>query len=201
VQQLLALVMLGQIANKTDELPIYLPGDVFGIEIDDEHHFSAEAITDSMILVVKRSALMSLANTDGDVARRLWTFTARELRRMQDHVLLLTKTAQERVASFLLDLAKRLAAVEKIEIPMSRQDIADYLGLTIETISRTLTRLETQAAIRAADDAADRAVQPQGSAPPRRLRQASLLISSSWPVVWRLGTPRVNAFVSLPSRF
>jgi CRP/FNR family nitrogen fixation transcriptional regulator len=125
----------------------YLPGDVFGLEMDDEHHFSAEAITDSTILVVKRSALMSLANDDGDVARRLWTFTARELQRMQEHVLLLTKTAQERVASFLLDLAKRLAAVEEIEVPMSRQDIADYLGLTIETISRTLTQLQTQAAI------------------------------------------------------
>jgi CRP/FNR family transcriptional regulator, nitrogen fixation regulation protein len=125
----------------------YLPGDVFGIEMDDAHHFSAEAITHSTILVVKRSALMSLANADGDVARRLWTFTARELRRMQDHVLLLTKTAQERVASFLLDLAKRLAAVEEIEVPMPRQDIADYLGLTIETISRTLSQLEMQAAI------------------------------------------------------
>src|SRR5262249_40584661 len=52
----------------------YLPGDVFGIEMDDAHHFSAEAITHSTILVVKRSALMSLANADGDVARRLWTF-------------------------------------------------------------------------------------------------------------------------------
>lgn len=97
--------------------------------------------------MVKRSALISLANADGDVARRLWTFTARELRRMQDHVLLLTKTAQERVASFLLDLAKRLAAVEEIEVPMSRQDIADYLGLTIETSSRILTQLEAQATI------------------------------------------------------
>jgi CRP/FNR family nitrogen fixation transcriptional regulator len=124
----------------------YLPGDVFGLEMDNEHHFSAEAIAESTILVVKRSALMSLANTDGDVARRLWTFTARELRRMQERVLLLTKSAQERVASFLLDLAKR-AAAEEIEVPMSRQDIADYLGLTIETISRTLTQLEAQAAI------------------------------------------------------
>src|SRR5262249_31207070 len=49
----------------------YLPGDVFGLEVDDEHHFSVEAVTDSTILVVKRSALMSLANADGDVARRL----------------------------------------------------------------------------------------------------------------------------------
>jgi CRP/FNR family nitrogen fixation transcriptional regulator len=125
----------------------YLPGDVFGLEMDDEHHFSAEAIANSTILVVKRSALVSLANVDGDVARRLWTFTARELQRVRDHMLLLTRTAQERVASFLLDLSKRLATVEEIDVPMSRQDIADYLGLTIETISRTLTQLETQAAI------------------------------------------------------
>jgi CRP/FNR family nitrogen fixation transcriptional regulator len=100
-----------------------LRGDVFGLEMDNEHHFAAEAITESTILVVKRSALMSLANADGDVARRLWTFTAHELRRTQDHVLLLTKTAQERVAYFLLDLAKRLAAVEEIEVPMPRQDM------------------------------------------------------------------------------
>jgi CRP-like cAMP-binding protein len=66
---------------------------------------------------------------------------------MQDHVLLLTKTAQERVASFQLYLAKRLATAEEIEVPMSRQDIADYLGLTIETISRTLTHFEKQVAI------------------------------------------------------
>ncbi len=111
----------------------YLPGDVFGLEMDNEHHFSAEAIAESTILVVKRSALMSLANADG-------------LRRMQERVLLLTRSAQERVASFLLDLAKR-AAAEEIEVPMSRQDIADYLGLTIETISRTLTQLEAQATI------------------------------------------------------
>jgi CRP-like cAMP-binding protein len=66
---------------------------------------------------------------------------------MQDHVLLLTKTAQERVASFQLYLAKRLATAEEIEVPMSRQDIADYLGLTIETISRTLTHFEKQVAM------------------------------------------------------
>jgi CRP/FNR family transcriptional regulator, nitrogen fixation regulation protein len=65
---------------------------------------------------------------------------------MQERVLLLTKSAKERVASFLLDLAKR-AEAEAIEVPMSRQDIADYLGLTIETISRTLTQLEARAAI------------------------------------------------------
>jgi CRP/FNR family nitrogen fixation transcriptional regulator len=125
----------------------YLPGDVFGLEMDDEHHFSAEAISDAKVLVIKRSALVALANRDGDVARQLWSFTARELKRVQDHVLLLIKSAQQRVACFLLEMAERLAGAEAVELPMSRQDIADYLGLTIETISRTLTQLEAEAAI------------------------------------------------------
>ena len=125
----------------------YLPGDIFGLEMGDEHQFSAEAVSEATILVVKRSTLVTLANRDCDVARQLWTFTARELQRVRDHMLLLTRTAQERVASFLLDMARRLASVETLDIPMSRQDIADYLGLTIETISRTMTQFETQAAI------------------------------------------------------
>src|ERR1700740_2754017 len=73
----------------------YLPGDVFGLEMDDEHQFSAEAISDAKVLVIKRRALVALANRDGDVARQLWSFTARELKRVQDHVLLLIKSAQQ----------------------------------------------------------------------------------------------------------
>lgn len=125
----------------------YLPGDVFGLEIGDEHTFSSEAITDSSVLVVKRSTIIAQAGRDHAVARELWAATARELRRTQDHLLLLIKNAQERVASFLLEMADRSQAGGAIELPMSRQDIADYLGLTIETVSRTLTHFETAAAI------------------------------------------------------
>ncbi len=120
----------------------YFPGDVFGLEVGAEHQFSAEAIDKCVILVVKRSALLTLAEHDGDIARRLWSFNAKELSRVQKHMLLLTKSAEERVACFLLEMAGRLAAAEALELPMSRQDIADYLGLTIETVSRTLTHLE-----------------------------------------------------------
>ncbi len=125
----------------------YLPGDIFGLEMGDEHTFSAEAITDSKVLVIKRSAVIGLAARDNDVARQLWTLTGCELQRTQDHILLLVKTAQERVASFLLEMAARMPAGNAVELPMSRQDIADYLGLTIETVSRTLTHLENAAAI------------------------------------------------------
>jgi CRP/FNR family nitrogen fixation transcriptional regulator len=124
----------------------HVPGDIFGFEFEDEHAFSAEAISDARILVVKRSAVMALAARNNDAARQLWELTARELQRVQGHVMLLVKTAQERVVSFLLEMAGRTPG-EAVELPMSRQDIADYLGLTIETVSRTLTSLESAAAI------------------------------------------------------
>jgi CRP-like cAMP-binding protein len=125
----------------------YLPGDIFGLEFTDEHTLSAEAIADTKVLVVKRSAINALAGRDASVARQLFTLTGRELHRVQDRILLLIKSAQERVASFLLEMSERVSGANAIELPMSRQDIADYLGLTIETVSRTLTSLEDVAAI------------------------------------------------------
>ncbi|HXX26260.1 MAG TPA: helix-turn-helix domain-containing protein [Pseudolabrys sp.] len=125
----------------------YLPGDIFGLEVDDEHTFSAESVVDSKVLVIKRSALVSLAGRDSSVARQLWTMAAAELQRAQDHIMLLIKTAQERVAGFLMEMSSRNSGASEVDLPMSRQDIADYLGLTIETVSRTLTQLENAGAI------------------------------------------------------
>ena len=125
----------------------YLPGDMFGFEPADAHASSAEAIGDVTVLVFKRSAVLSLAARDSDVARRLWEMTAGELDRSRKHALLLILSAQERVASFLLEMAARSRASSEIELPMSRQDIGDYLGLTIETVSRTLSQLESVGAI------------------------------------------------------
>jgi CRP-like cAMP-binding protein len=124
-----------------------LPGDLFGFETGDEHTFSAEAITDCKIIVIRRSTVVALAARDNDIARQMWALTARELQRVQDHIMVLIKSAQERVAGFLLEMAGRAAGGGAIELSMSRQDIADYLGLTIETVSRTLTQLEKAAAI------------------------------------------------------
>ncbi len=124
----------------------YFPGDVFGLEAGNAHGSSAEAVSDSVVLVVRRSTVLDTAQRDSDVATQVWSCTARELSRARNHALLLVKTAQERVASFLLDLANRFSG-NSVELPMSRQDIADYLGLTIETVSRTLTQFQDNAAI------------------------------------------------------
>ncbi len=125
----------------------YLPGDIFGLEIGEVHSFSAEAIVECKVMLIKRSSVVALAGRSHDVANQLWTMTAKELQRAQAHIMLLIKTAQERVAGFLLEMASRAPAGNTVELPMSRQDIADYLGLTIETVSRTLTQLENSAAI------------------------------------------------------
>ena len=126
----------------------YYPGDLIGLETGPVHRFSAEAICDSMILVVRRSALKAFAG-DGQLDRAIWEATRRELERTQDHLLVLgRKTACERVASFLMGLAQREGAVAgRISLPMSRQDMADYLGLTIETVSRMLTQLQGQSVV------------------------------------------------------
>lgn len=121
----------------------YLPGDYFGLEAGNCHLCSCEAISTAKILFFKRSAVLALANRDSSVARQLWEITAADLSRAQDHILLLIKSAHERVGSFLLGIARRAKASTEVDLPMSRQDIADYLGLTIETVSRTLTNFET----------------------------------------------------------
>ncbi len=119
----------------------YLAGDVFGLETRNNYTFSAEAITDSKVLVVRRSTLTGLASHDGIAAQQMWKLAALELARVQGHFLLFVKTAQERVVSFLLEMADRTPEGRPIDLSMSRQDIADYLGLTIETVCRTLTAL------------------------------------------------------------
>ena len=96
---------------------------------------------------LRRAWQAMVAARDNEVARYMWALTARELQRVHSHMLLLIKSAQERVATFLLEMAQHLPAGGTVELAMSRQDIADYLGLTIETVSRTLTQLERNAAI------------------------------------------------------
>ncbi|MCL2714079.1 MAG: helix-turn-helix domain-containing protein [Alphaproteobacteria bacterium] len=123
----------------------HLPGDVFGLESGPTHRLAAEAIIDTTVRLVKRTNLEKAANVDVQVARRLWSITASELRHAEDHMLLLgRKTAMERVATFLLEMDRRLTVTGMIALPMCRRDIGDYLGLTLETVSRALSQLHAQ---------------------------------------------------------
>ena len=119
-----------------------LPGDVFGLESGTAHRLAAEAIIDTTVRLVKRRSLDLAAGTDVRVARKLWAVTAGELRHAEDHMLLLgRKSAMERVANFLLEMDRRLAVAGMMALPMCRRDIGDYLGLTLETVSRALSQL------------------------------------------------------------
>jgi CRP/FNR family transcriptional regulator, nitrogen fixation regulation protein len=123
----------------------HLPGDVFGLESGASHRLAAEAIIDTTVRLVKRRSLEQAAGSDLNVARRLRAITAGELRHAEDHMLLLgRKTAMERVATFLLEMDRRLAVAGMMALPMCRRDIGDYLGLTLETVSRALSQLHTQ---------------------------------------------------------
>lgn len=119
-------------------------GDLLGLEDGAEHVFSAEALTDCSVLMIRRSTLEAEALRNSDVARALWTAGSRRLREMQSHLVQIgRKSAIERVAAILADLAGRDGR-EEVELPMSRQDIADYLSLTIETVSRMFSQLQAR---------------------------------------------------------
>lgn len=123
----------------------YYPGDLFGLEPGDQHLFSAEALCDSVILVLRRSSIRDAA--DGQVERLIWTAASHELQRAHQHVLLLgRKTACEKVATLLMNVADRWPGVPA-QLPMTRQDMADYLGLTIETVSRMLSQLQASGVV------------------------------------------------------
>ena len=119
----------------------YYPGDLFGLETGPLHEFSAEALTECQVESVRHAAVRTFAG-DVELDRAILDATRRELQRVQGHVMLLGKKgAREKVAAFLLSLANRRDG-DSVQLPMGRQDMADYLGLTIETVSRMLTQLQ-----------------------------------------------------------
>ena len=120
----------------------HLVCDIFGLETAAVHRFTAEAIVRTKVRLVKRQSLALIAEQDVLVVRDLLDTTTTTLQHAQDHMLLLgRKNALERVAAFLLEMDKRLAIAGFFALPMNRRDIADYLGLTLETVSRALHQL------------------------------------------------------------
>ena len=122
-----------------------LAGDYFGFLQLGTYSFTAEAVSDVVVIAYPQRQIEQLSNTMPSMSRRLLTLLSQRLLGMQDHLVMLGRqAAKERVASFLLLLADRSEAEEgeAFEVPMSRQDIADYLGLTIETVCRALSDLK-----------------------------------------------------------
>lgn len=126
-----------------------LPGDFLGIMPSDRYTFSADAIDAVSVCRFPRDAFLRFIERRPHFLHRINEFAARELMLAQDQMLLLgRRTAEEKVAAFLIGWRARLAHIgderPTISLPMSRLEIADYLGLTIETVSRTLTRFERE---------------------------------------------------------
>jgi CRP/FNR family nitrogen fixation transcriptional regulator len=123
----------------------HLVGDIFGLENGPVHRFTAEAIVETTVRLMKRSSLEQVAETDVMVALDLLNMTTSNLQHAEDHMLLLgRKTSLERVVAFLLEMDHRVTACGVLALPMSRRDIADYLGLTLETVSRALSCLHSK---------------------------------------------------------
>jgi CRP/FNR family transcriptional regulator, nitrogen fixation regulation protein len=121
------------------------PGDIFGLVSGTSHQLTAEATIATTVRMVKRRAFEAAAKTDVRIANDLWTMTAADLRHAEEHMLLLgRKSTTERVTAFLIEMNRRLAGAGMLALPMCRRDIGDYLGLALETVSRTLSRLHDQ---------------------------------------------------------
>jgi CRP/FNR family transcriptional regulator, nitrogen fixation regulation protein len=120
----------------------HLPGETFGFESGSTHHFFAEAIIPTGLRAYRKTS-------GADMAGELLPFALRSLTRAQEHLLVLGKQhAIERMAVFLADMAERQGGTNHVDLPMPRADIGDYLGLTIETVSRVLTKLRAKGIIR-----------------------------------------------------
>lgn len=130
------------------------PGDFLGMSIDDEHAFSAEALDDVQLCWFPRNRFDDFVEDHGSMERELYRMAAHELAAAQQQMVLLgRKTATERLATFLLLLGERCERIpggsrSLVRLPMSRSDIADYLGLTKETVSRVFSALRRDRLIR-----------------------------------------------------
>lgn len=127
-----------------------LPGDLIGIEWTGEYEMTAEAVRDVVAVRFARGRLERLSQEKPAVRDHLLVHLRQDLCAAQEHLIMLGhQTATERVASFLLSLARRVHATDGavIDMQLGRQDIADYLGLTLETVSRTFSDLTSQGVI------------------------------------------------------
>ncbi len=130
-----------------------LPGDFLGLTLQDSHALTAEAIEPVVACSFPRAGFRRLVDGNHFALRRMNRLVSLELSAAHDRMMVLGRyTAEEKMAAFVLAWRERqrprIPGAKTIALPMSRRDIADYLGLTIETVSRTFTRLERSGVIR-----------------------------------------------------
>jgi CRP-like cAMP-binding protein len=143
---------------------LLLPGDVFGFTSLDEYDFSVEAIVEGTVVAgYPRRRVEMLADADPRLAREIRQVAFAALARLQAQLLILGRiTVLERVGSFILEMASRLSNQRgnTVALPMSRYDIADYLAVSVETVSRSLTDLKHRGVIKLAGTRVVRIVDP-----------------------------------------
>jgi CRP/FNR family nitrogen fixation transcriptional regulator len=125
-------------------------GDVFGFEAGADHRMAAEAVVDCSVIAYRRRGLETIVCQDDRLSRWFFSHAMTSMAVAREHSLLLGRaSAAQKIAAFLQEIAERdgRGSGSVIELVMSRQDIADYLGLTIETVSRTLSQLDREGVI------------------------------------------------------
>jgi CRP/FNR family transcriptional regulator, nitrogen fixation regulation protein len=127
----------------------HMPGEMFGFEADELHHASAEAVVPTKVVAYRWEGMLGTEWPSASFVRELLNLTVLGLRHTQDHLLLLgRKNALERLAEFLLEMSARMGGSSVLDLAMPRRDIADYLGLTLETVSRMFAELKEMGTIR-----------------------------------------------------
>lgn len=129
---------------------LLLPGDFFGFASCDEHHFAVEAVTETTTQRYVRRSLEALAESDPHLGYQIRQLAFEAIRRLDDRVLTIGRmNAVEKVGAFLMEMVDRSPRDlgDRISLPLSRYDIADYLGLSMETVSRSINELRRQEAI------------------------------------------------------
>lgn len=129
------------------------PGDFLGLACDEAFSFSADAIVDTEVCVFPRRVLLEIFHKHEELQDRVLRSVCKDLAAAREQILLIgTRKATERVGAFILKLLDRVERLDRqtdlLDIPFSREEIAEYLGLSIETVSRSFTELRTKGLIR-----------------------------------------------------
>lgn len=133
----------------------HIAGETFGFEGGRVHSFFAECIVSTGLTTVD-------VDGDGRYSTDLMELALKEMVRAQEHLLVVGKQcALEKLAVFLIDLAERQGECDRIDIPMTRTDIGDYLGMTIETVSRNLSKLKAEGVVRLKSSRSIEVVKPE----------------------------------------